>query len=325
MSTDVPLGSVLGERVTLPFVIVPCAAIVYAVYRFASRPILNHHVTYDYRNQWLVTLAVGVLFGHVVFHVAYDVLVTADGYEVWLMMGAFVFMFTWDLVKRVRHPMVNYTTRPIGSVEICHSLDVHTITLMTHMHTGDLLASENNDAFRAHAMALQDEVHELRARRLFAVAVTVALCIIALWDGLRFAVPYDGVALTPDVVGIRVWMYYMDAMLLTGVVAILCVYALYNAETRPRHRYAAIAGGRLLACLLATLPVVCGISADAAAEILSFGATRALHALAAGVLMWCSILLIPVDLRRSSARDALGVAICMIGGSAASGITSLFV
>lgn len=298
-----------AQKGVLPVVVVPCAVVLYVLYRYIMRPLYGNK-TFEQRMNYFYTYASAALFGEVMFQ-AYpnatipmivhntnatvaSALSPAIGSSIpsmFFFIGFFVISTFYESL-RIWHANPYQITTESNSEDIHYLVDRESNTMNDYFEADN--TAPNLDVSEQRSKVEQDNAIAER-RRYIAYITILLLSVTCVLEG--FFLSYQ-----TGNKWVIIVMFMLDKVMETLVVGVAMANALFHTQGK-RYLY-----GAILWCFVvvsSTIPVLAGMTMQQAAIVVSHMAVGIFYAAAGACLFFICFLYTNIHLKKTDKVETL--------------------
>ena len=297
----------LGEKVSLPFVFLPCLLLVFIMYKYAKRRLVNAD-TFAKRMQYLYAAAAGAIMGQFLFHTLPNGTAASDEYDhVFIFIGWFAILCV-QKYTRVNNENEYYTSPGLPSHEITQRLNTDNMELDTYYEA----SGSDQSNFSRDMFILMDETKEMNKRRLLCILFYVSMVYISVIEG--FFLMYHMKSTT-------IAMFYVNKVIQTFVVCVVLLHGMFHAK-RGKHWYAIASILYCIVCLLSSIPALIGQST---VPFLENVFVSKVYLTIIGIMLYIAQYFAWLDRRQTNKKETIVVLITIALFGASSYATGIFI
>jgi len=307
----------INEKVALPFVFLPCLLLVFIMYKYAKRRLVDSD-TFAKRMQYLYGAAAGGIMGQFLFHtLRKSTSASVEDDHVFIFIGWFLMLFI-QKYTRVNNENEFYTSPSLPSQEIVHHLDNQDVQLNSYYEASNLEEPivNNQTTFSREMFAIMDETKEKYKRRILFVMFYIPMVFISIIEG--FFLMYRVKTTVAATIGI----FYVNKLIQTFVVCVVLLHSMFHAERKKRRHMYAIAGiFYCLVCLLSSIPALVG--QDTTIFVENVVVTK-LYLFIVGMIMYIAQYFAWLDRKQTNKKETIVVLVMVLVFGASSYATGIF-
>lgn len=261
------------QKGLLPIIVLPCALVCYALYRWGKRPLLGTpYTSHDQRLDYLCVFMGPALLGEFLFQAIPNSTNSTSFVNIFVLLGFFL-LFFGQRMGRVWHDNPNYVSREMATLQIRHTLNPDTIEINEYGYFSGL----DTQTAATDRVSLMDEIAELGQRRRIAILTILIMYFMLLLEGL-FLVQDNATAIHPWIVCVVFWI---DKLVETLVIVVSLQHGYFSPLVK-----LIICSIWCLLCGLSTLPAVLDVDEVLVGAVATHAATSIFYALVGGLLWW---------------------------------------
>ena len=300
----------IDEKVSLPFVFLPCLLLAFIMYKYAIRRLVDSE-TFAKRMQYLYSAAAGAMIGQFLFHTLQNGTSTSiENDHIFILLGWYIILFI-QKYTRVNNENEYYTSPNLPSFEITHKLDGNDMQMNEYYES----SGSNQAEFSRDMFILMDETKELNKRRLLCVIFFVSMVYISIIEGF-FLMYHPKTDITTTIA-----MFYLNKLIQTFVVCVVLLHGMYHTD-KGRHWYAIASIVYCLVCLLSSIPALVGQST---VDFLENLAVSKIYLLIIGIIMYIAQYFAWLDRTQTSKKETVISLIIIAVFGASSYATGVFI
>lgn len=303
-----------AQKGLLPVVLVPCAILLFALYRYVKRPLFGNR-GFEKRMDYFYSYVSAALLGEFLFQALPNATIPmmivntnatnitdvtpAVGSSIpsmFIMIGFFI-MLTMQRYFRVWHDNPYFVTAENNSAEIHHVVDPESQETREYFEAN--LSFGDDSGISDQRVILNNETAELQKRRRLACITIFIMSVLCVLEGF-FLVYQQGPR------WVIVVVFVLDKLMETLVIAVVMCNAYFHATSERQYNWYLI--GSAIWCvvvILSTMPAVCDMTLGEATTVVSHIATGIFYALAGGFLFYIAFFYTSIHLRKTDGTETL--------------------
>lgn len=317
-STTTIIEYTVGQKVALPFVLLPCLFLSFILYKHARKRILDTE-TFAKRMQYFYSAIGGGLMGQYLCHVSPKGAAAGDPKD-----AAFIFIGIYIMVcvqkfTRVNNENQHYTSPSLPSFEIKQSLDGSDMQMDEYYEASGLDEPVENGhtKFGLDMLSLMDENKELYKRRLLSILFYIPMVYISFIEGFFLAYRMK------SSVAVTIIIFYCNKLIQTFIVCVVLLHGMFHVKrTGRKHMYFILSVGYCTVCMLSCIPALTGSDMSA---FLEHVVVSKIYLLVSGMMLYVATYFVWLDRRHTNKKETILGLACMALFGIASCVTGIFI